>query len=349
VSAVLEYAEAELRDRNVRVRMHRNESPLPPPEFVLEAVRAVSPEVLRTYPAELAVEVRDALASRLALAPASVLLTNGADEALLALGRAFPLSDRRIVTVTPTFGMYARAASLAGANLWRIPYRTRWTLDYDAIAAVAARGDAVILGHPNNPTGDLLDRERVRELAAALPETTLIVDEVYLAFSERSLAELSALPNVAVVGSLSKIASLAGMRVGFVAARPETIERVRRVVQPFPVAALSLVAAGAYLRGGERTAAFEDALRACVARSLDAISAAIAPFARACWRGPANFLLADLGADRERVLAALTARGVAVRTYPDAELATCVRLCPVDDAQTAAFLEALASVEPSGA
>jgi histidinol-phosphate aminotransferase len=345
---VPDYTDADIRDRGVRVRMHRNESPLAPPPFVLDAVRTAAPDVLRNYPSELAAEVRALLAARFGVREETVLLTNGADEALGAVARAFATREARMIAAEPTFGMYDRVARIAGLNPWRIPYRERWRFDVDAVAQAAGRGDLVILGHPNNPTGDTLDRDAVVRLAKALPQSLIAIDEVYLAFSERSLVDLARLlPNVVVIGSLSKIASLAGMRVGYAVADPQRITQLRAVVQPFPVAGLSLVAARAYLMGGEQTTCFEAELRTRVRQSLDAIDMAIQPFARERWRGPANFILADLGDRRDAIVAALRRDGIAIRTY-GVPLATYARFCAVDEDGTAAFVNAVRTLEVDG-
>ena len=342
---VPDYTDADLRDLGVRVRMHRNESPLPPPSFVLDAVRAAAPDLLRTYPAELAVEVRALLAARLGVRDENVLLVNGADEALGAIARAYA-AGRSAVVPEPSFGMYERVARIAGANLWRVPYRERWRLDLDAVRAAAGRNDVVILGHPNNPTGEELERDAVVRLARALPQSLIVIDEVYLAFSERSLVDLArALSNVVVVGSLSKIASLAGMRVGYAVASARRIADLRAVTQPFPVAGLSLAAARAYLAGGAQTQRFERDLRARVGASLDAIEEALDPVALSRWRGAANLVLADLGARRDEIVAALLRDGIAVRSYAVPSLATCARFCAVDEDDTIAFVSAMRALE----
>jgi len=59
VASLPDYSEADLRDAGIRIRMHRNECPVPPPSHVVNAIRNVPADVLRTYPAELGIEVRE--------------------------------------------------------------------------------------------------------------------------------------------------------------------------------------------------------------------------------------------------------------------------------------------------
>jgi histidinol-phosphate aminotransferase len=223
-----------------------------------------------------------------------------------------------------------------------VPYARRWTLDPSALAHAADRHTKLVfLGHPNNPTGEPLALETVARLSRALPDAVVVVDEVYLALSPASLASAVAdLRNVAVVGSLSKSAALAGIRVGYVAAAEPVAAALRRAMAPYPVGVASLAAAIAYLTGGADTARFERRLAEQVARSLDAIVAAIEPFADGCWRGAGNFVLFDFGERADAVVASLAACGVAVRRIAEPEIPGGVRISAVDDAATAVLIGA---------
>jgi len=184
-----DYDEAYLSDAGVRLRMHRNECPLPAPEHVVAAVRAIDGERLRCYPAELLRDFSAALALRIGTASSDLSLGSGADEILGALARVFLDPGDTMLTVRPTFGMYAHVAAVAGAKLRAVPYERRWQLDPRAIVCAADdRTRLVILGHPNNPTGDALRPADVLKLAAELPNAAIIIDEVYLALSPASLA-----------------------------------------------------------------------------------------------------------------------------------------------------------------
>lgn len=139
------------------------------------------------------------------------------------------------------------------------------------------------------------------------------------------------------------------MRVGFAAAAPAVASRLRSVIAPYPLGIASLAAAGAYLNGGEATARYEFTLRAQERRSLDAIALALQPYARALWRGTANFLLADLGERAQGVADRLAAAGIAVRSFDDPDLRGCLRICAAGDAATSELCERLAEGDAIGA
>jgi histidinol-phosphate aminotransferase len=352
IAALPDYDPRDLSDDGITIRLHRNEGALPPPEFVLDAIRTIDAETLRTYPTALQRDVTARLAARFGRRVEDLTLANGADEILGTCARIALDPGDVALTASPTFGMYARVVALAGGQLRRAPYTTRWRFDTRALVEAAdERTRLVILGHPNNPTTDPLRASDLATIARALPNALILVDEVYLAFSDRSLSrEATSLENVVVVGSFSKCASLAGARVGYALAAPAIAAGMRRTLGPYPVSALSLVAAQAYLRDPSRTRSYEIQLEAQVARSLDAFASAFAPFAREIWRGPANFLLLDCVAGADRLREALLTRGIAVRVFDDPMLAGMIRISATTDEATdtvVASLRTIASEVPA--
>jgi histidinol-phosphate aminotransferase len=347
LAALPDYDPRDLTDDGIAIRLHRNESALQPPAFVVDAVRAIGAETLRTYPTATQHDVSERLAARFSREIANLALANGADEMLAACARAVLDAGDNAITLAPTFGMYGRVVALAGASVRRVPYARRWRLDPQAVVAAAdERTRLVILGHPNNPTGDALLPSDLQTIARALPDALILVDEVYLTLSDRSLARApsSKLDNVVVVGSFSKCASLAGTRLGYLLAPAWFAAAIRRSLGPYPVSSLSLIAAQAYLRDAAAARAFETQLEAQVARSLDAIESSLRPFTRQTWRGPANFVLADCGSRAAGLRDGLAERGIAVRTFDDPMLAGMVRLCAATDEITAVVTGAIRAI-----
>jgi len=346
IQALASYDPRDLSDDGIMIRLHRNEAALPPPAYVLDAIRNVDPETLRTYPTALQRDVAALLATRFSRDEASVVLGNGADEILAACARIVLDPGDIALSMTPTFGMYARVVAQAGAQLRRVPYATRWRFEpLPLLEAAGERTKLVFLGHPNNPTTDPLRAGDLAVVARALPTALILVDEVYLAFSDRSLArEAAAFDNVVIAGSFSKCASLAGARMGYALAAPAVAAALRRTLGPYPVSALSLVAAQAYLREPARSRAFETQLEAQVVRSLDAFESAFAPFAREIYRGRANFLLIDCGPRALPLRDALSARGIAVRAFDDPMLAGMLRVSATTDDATDAVVSSLRAI-----
>ncbi len=349
IGALRPYGAEDLLDGQLRVRAHRNEAPLPPPQHVVEAVRNAGGDALRYYPAKLQRRVLHQLAQRLGVGARNVAIANGADEIILAAARVSLDAGSNAVTVRPTFGMYARAVAMCGAGLRELPYGQRWQLDADALLARVDRETRLIyLGHPNNPTGEALSLATLERVARAIPETLIVVDEAYLAFHLESLVTATRpLQNVVVAGSLSKVCALAGLRVGFVTGDSAVITAFRRVIAPYALSATALLAAQAYLSDEPAARAFELAIAVEVQCSLDAIARALRPFATNLWRGLGSFLLADLGVDVAPIVKCLRRRGIAVRAFHTEELRTCIRVCALDETATAELVSAFNEILPS--
>lgn len=333
----------DMSDEGVRLRFHRNEAPLPPPDHVIRAIRTIDPDMLRTYPIDAQRALFAELAERLDVRQECVAIGNGADEILAAVSRATLQATDNALTVSPTFGMYARSIALTGADVRAIPYERRWMLEVKRmLAATDERTRLVLLGNPNNPTGDALDAKIVRQLSVSLPEATIAIDEVYLAMSERSLLKTArSLPNVVIIGSLSKTAGLAGMRIGYAVGSAEMGARLRAQITPFPLSAATIAAARAYIGDRAATRAYEMALASQVRRSLDAIVAALAPFATTVWRGATNFALFEFGPDAPLIEAELRYCGIAVRRLPDPALCNMIRISAGNDRDTDELIAAV--------
>ncbi len=111
------------------------------------------------------------------------------------------------------------------------------------------RPDLFFICNPNNPTGDLLTLSRIRQLLVASPSTLVVVDEAYMDFARGGSSSLSLLDefsNLLVVRSLTKSFALPGLRLGYMAAAPEVMRRIRSRRPPWSVSTPALLA-GEYI------------------------------------------------------------------------------------------------------
>ena len=256
-----------------------------------------------------------------------LLVGAGADEILDLVGKAFLPPGGAAVIPAPTYAMYRVVTEQRGARSVLVPRlgpESGWALDEVAVRAAAATADVVWLCSPNNPTA-LAEPEGaiarvltgVAEDAAAAGRSpaTVVLDEAYAEFVDRSLVELrNDHPNLVVIRTASKAYGLAGLRVGFAIARPETIARIAPYRPPGAVSTVSVTVV---------TEALADpaGMRANVAR-VDTERDRLAEAMRAVgWNvGPSvtNFLLVDLGSPQRAstVATQLLQRGLVPRTFP---------------------------------
>jgi histidinol-phosphate/aromatic aminotransferase/cobyric acid decarboxylase-like protein len=197
-------------------------SDLPPPD-VLEALRATG---LAAYPDPSALAARTAIASRLQTTVDRVLLGNGASSLLWTIGRALAKLDSVVLAVMPGPGEFAAAARASGARVvqWRAVERTGHAVDLAQIRELMAleKPAIVSLSAPAWPSGAAVRFESLQLLAADHPECTFVVDQSELELSEQ-FEELTAAPraNLVCVRSIGTSLALAGLRIGYLWARPE--------------------------------------------------------------------------------------------------------------------------------
>ncbi len=323
------------------LHLNSNEGPRAP-QALLAELAALDPEVLRRYPDATAVET--ALAARVGVRPERVVVTAGADEALDRICRVYAGPDRPVLLPEPTFDMLERFAALAGAPLVRVPWFTDAFPLEEILARLDSRTAIVIIVSPNNPTGGVASRDQVRRIAAAAPQSLVLIDQAYIEYADEGIdPAVLDLANVVVVRTMSKAWGLAGCRVGYAVGSSDVIAVLRAAGGPYPVAGPSLALALSQLKRGDA------ALRAHVTQvrlertNLRELLCARGVAARA---SQANFVLADFGRRAAFVRDGLRARGILVRDFPRrAGLETSLRITlPGDPADFERLTTALDTV-----
>ncbi|GGZ34025.1 Rv2231c family pyridoxal phosphate-dependent protein CobC [Streptomyces poonensis] len=211
-----------------------------PPAWLRERIADSLPG-LAAYPDGRA--ARAAVAARHGLPVERVLLTAGAAEAFVLLARA--LKVRRPVVVHPQFTEPEAALRDAGHTVGRVLLRAEDGFRLDP-AAVSEGADLVVIGNPTNPTSVLHPAEMIASLAR--PGRTLVVDEAFMDAvpgEREALAGRTDVPGLVVLRSLTKTWGLAGLRIGYVLAAPDTIADLERAQPLWPVSTPALAAAEA--------------------------------------------------------------------------------------------------------
>ncbi|WP_263976564.1 Rv2231c family pyridoxal phosphate-dependent protein CobC [Streptomyces sp. NK08204] len=211
-----------------------------PPRWLREEI-STSLSSLAAYPDGRA--ARAAVAARHGLPVERVLLTAGAAEAFVLLARA--LKVRQPVVVHPQFTEPEAALRDAGHTVQRVLLREEDGFRLDP-AAVPKDADLVVIGNPTNPTSVLHPAGVIAALAR--PGRTLVVDEAFMDAvpgEREALAGRTDVPGLVVLRSLTKTWGLAGLRIGYVLAAPDTIVGLERAQPLWPVSTPALAAAEA--------------------------------------------------------------------------------------------------------
>jgi histidinol-phosphate aminotransferase len=228
------------------VKLDAMENPYTLPEELRRELAAALARVeLNRYPAPAPQKLLDALARRMEVPRGmKLLLGNGSDELIQIVITALARPGASAMYPSPTFVMYAMSATFSGMKAVAVPLREDFSFDADAfIARMKAEKPAVVfLAYPNNPTGVLYPEEDVVKVIRACPGL-VVVDEAYHVFAGKSLLpRLPEFDNLIIIRTVSKL-GLAGIRLGYLAGRPEWVEQFDKVRPPYNVGVLTQAAA----------------------------------------------------------------------------------------------------------
>lgn len=169
-----------------------------------------------------------------------VLAVRGADEAIDLLIRTFcqPGKDK-IAICSPTYAMYEFCAESLAIEVIDTPLLAPdFSLNVGGVISAAQQANLIFLCSPNNPTGQLLSKEKiVSVLEQTQHNAIVVVDEAYIEFEigETVVDLIDQYPNLVVIRTLSKAFGLAAVRCGFIVASSSVMEFVQKLVPPYPM------------------------------------------------------------------------------------------------------------------
>lgn len=171
-----------------------------------------------------------------------VLAASGTTQLIYLLPLA--LGTKKAAILGPTYSDYADACSMHNVDYSFVlsDESASFRHDLEGIKKNLESCDTVFICNPNNPTGVLISSEEILSLCERNPYVRFIIDESYLPFvndgAAKSLAG-SALSNLVVLNSMSKIFRIPGLRIGFATGPKVLIEKMRHYMLPWSVNALA--------------------------------------------------------------------------------------------------------------
>jgi len=207
-------------------------------EVYLDANENPYPSAYNRYPDPLQHKLKEKLGLLKGVNPSQIFLGNGSDEAIDLLIRAFcePYVDSVLIT-EPTYGMYSVAGEVNAAIIKRASLTNDFELDTQSIFHTIDKTTKLIfLCSPNNPSGNLLNKDKVKEIIKVF-NGLVVVDEAYIDFAREKgfIDELTTYPNLVILQTFSKAWGLAGLRLGMCFASQEIIHILNKIKYPYNV------------------------------------------------------------------------------------------------------------------
>lgn len=302
---------------------------------------------LSRYPSAGAHELKAAIRTAMQIpAELDILLGNGSDEIIQIIAMACAKPGAALLSVEPAFVMFKMIATFCNLKYVGVPLATDFSLDTSAmLRAIEAEQPAVtFIAYPNNPTGNLFDRESIHRIIAATATYggLTVIDEAYYAFSSESfLSDIAVHPNVVLMRTVSKL-GLAGLRLGILIGRPAWLNEFDKVRLPYNINALTQAAA---LFALQHVSAFTAQAETLI-HERTRMAAALAKLAGVTvFPSQANFLLVRFP-DAKATFATLISRKILVKNTSASHplLANTLRLTIGAPAENDALIAALSSL-----
>ncbi len=304
-----------------RVRLDANEAPPLMSARARERIAEVlSRDAWERYPDPTLSALRRAIAAKLGVTAEEILPGVGSDEVISLLLTAFVrpaagADSASVLTTTPSFVMYRMSARCRGLRVLEVPLDADWDLSVDSLKSALGMSppNVVFIASPNNPTGNLMSADRLEHLIKAAPGALIVIDEAYIAYSDRDQLDLyRRYDNVAILRTLSKV-GFAAFRLGFLIARPQVVAELDKVRLPYnvptPTQRVAELAFTELAPEVERIAAEVIAERGRMAAELSALrGVTVTP-------SQANFLWLRCERPAAELYEALKARGILVRSF----------------------------------
>jgi len=243
ITALAGYKPGEQPQVGKFIKLNTNENPYPPSPAVALAIGEAAKNLSR-YPDPFGTAFRQQAAEVYGVSPDWILCGNGSDDILTILTRAFVGEGDRLRLPYPSYILYRTLAEIQGANWEEISFDNEWNLPSN-FGESAERLKLAFLPNPNSPSGTVLAKDVIRDLAKSLP-CPLLVDEAYADFADDNCIDLvRENENVMVSRTMSKSYGLAGLRFGFLIAQPQIIAELEKVKDSYNCDALSIAGATA--------------------------------------------------------------------------------------------------------
>jgi histidinol-phosphate aminotransferase len=332
-------------DQNARkdyLRLDLNENPGGlPQEFINGVLSQVDSRFVAQYPETL--QFTETLAKYLGTDITHLCLVNGSAEGIRYVIQAFTSPNGRIVGVVPSYFMFQVYSEMYGRNFVKVPYNEDLTMDINnIIEAITEDTQLLILLNPNNPMGNVYSDEEFERIIKTANEkqVTVLVDEAYHYFYPKTFIDYAfKKEHIFVTRTFSKLFSLAGCRLGYVAGWPEGIKMVQKLCTPHNTNAFAMKFAEEIITHPEVLQSLIDNFkegRNWLISTLDANGYA--------HKGEAgNFMFIKTKTDAVKIVDRMKAeKKILIKSYPNVgEFGTCLRVSIGEKKYMQQFCDAL--------
>jgi len=301
---------------------------------------------LNRYPDPHQKEIRNALSDYLKINSSKLFFGVGSDEIIDLVIRIFCKPEKsNVIIPQPTYGMYKVSCDINDVEIKNCNLDFNFDLDVDSILnLVDDETRIVFLCSPNNPTGNLLENDKIKLLAESFTGI-IFIDEAYAEFAEDKsfISELNEHKNIIISRTFSKAWGLAAARCGYCIANEFIIDLLFKIKAPYTISKFTSSAVLDALNNVDRKDVFVKNILLEKVRLIDELNSLSK--VKNIFPSDANFLLVEM-TDAESVFNFLNKNGIRVRMRKDdLRLINCLRITVGNEDENNLLLKTLREFE----
>jgi histidinol-phosphate aminotransferase len=302
----------------MKARLLANENPFGPSDAVKKAIREAL-DFSYQYPFMYMKELSGKIAAYEGVQDANILLDAGSSPLLLAAGMFYGRDGAEIITADPSYSSLPSDAEALGAKWVKVPLTADYKLDLDAMEAkITGKTGLVYICNPNNPTGTVLDTEKLKAFCERVSKKVpVFVDEAYIDYlpdpqAASMVSMVKAGHNIIVARTFSKLYGFAGLRCGYVIAQPAAVKDLMKYsVGNMSISATTVAAA---IAGYQEKDFLKDALKKTLA-SKEFLYSVLKKEGYDYIPSSANFVMFQIRMEGARFASEMSNRGVGIRFW----------------------------------
>ncbi len=317
-------------DQNERkdyLRLDLNENPGGlPQEFIDKILKNITPQFVAQYPETL--HFTEVLAKFLGTDISHLCLVNGSAEGIRYIIQAFTSPNGRIVGVVPSYFMFQVYSEMYGREFVKVPYNEDLSMDINnIIKEMTDDTQLLILLNPNNPMGNVYSDDEFETIMKIAREKhiTVLVDEAYHYFYPKTFIKYALeQEHIFVTRTFSKLFSMAGCRLGYVAGWPDGVKMVQKLCTPHNTNAFAM-------KFAEEIITHPAVLNQLISNFNEGRNYLVDALDKNGYqhKGDAgNFIFIKVNTDADRIVARMKEeKKILIKSYPNVgEFGTCLRV-----------------------
>lgn len=328
----------EGRDPHEHLLLDFNERTLPVSDTVKKAlIQYIQDDRLQMYPSYGQITAQ--IADYCKVDETQVMITNGSDQGIDLIIRASCSAGDEAIIPAPTFAMYLQCARVENLVI-KEPYYTKEDgfPKQAVLDAITEKTKLIVIANPNNPSGTLVNRADILDIARAAPTAAILVDECYFEYTRETVADaVNEYPNLLITRTFSKTWGLPSIRLGYIISHPDNINALLNVRGPYDVNQFAAVAISAALNDPGYTFRYVDEV---VHQAKPLLEDYLKEKQIDYWPTVANFIWA-FPDNPDALEQQLRKQGILVRPKKDLNGRTGLRITIGDYSQTRRLIEVL--------